>query len=287
MKKWLRNLIIVVAAVAFVVIVVFGAWILLTRQSYPKTRGRIVAEGLDAPVEIYRDRYGIPHIYAQTVEDLFFAQGLVHAQDRFWQMEFQRRLGTGRLSELFGKKLLETDKFLRLLGFARIAEQEVENYDAEMLGYLEAYAAGVNAHILNRKPARLGLEFALLELQGVDFEIEPWTPVHSLVWAKMICYDLGSNFTSERKFVQVLSKIGLSKWLDFYTTYRPDFPVTVSDQEMELSGFAMTDRAEQPMRIFGSSEAASNAWAISGTRTESGMPILANDMHLGIQMPSI
>jgi len=287
MKKWLRNLIIAVAAVAFLILVVFGAWIWVTRQAYPKTRGRIVVEGLSAPVEIYRDRYGVPHIYAQTAEDLFFAQGLVHAQDRFWQMEFQRRLGAGRLSELFGEKLLETDKFLRLLGFARIAEQEAKDYDPEIMGYLEAYAAGVNAHILNRKPARLGLEFALLKLQGVDFEIEPWTPVHSLIWARMIAYDLGYNFTSERRFVRVLAKIGLPKWLDFFNLYRPDFPITVSDEEMELSGFTRAEKIEQPLHLAGLSEAASNAWVISGSRTRSGKPILANDMHLGIQMPSI
>jgi len=185
MKRWLRNLVIAGGIVVFLVVVLFGAWLWITRWPYPKTRGRITLEGLSAPVEIFRDRYGVPHIYAQTSEDLFFAQGFVHAQDRFWQMEFWRRLGSGRLSELFGEKLLETDKFLRTMGFYEGAEEQYEKYGAETRTYLEAYAEGVNAYILDRRPARLGLEFALLKLQGVDFEIEPWEPADTVSWGKM------------------------------------------------------------------------------------------------------
>ncbi len=287
MKKWILGVIIAASVVAFLVIVLFGTWLWITRRPYPKTRGRITVEGVSAPVEIYRDRYGVPHIYAQTAEDLFFAQGFVHAQDRFWQMEFWRRLGAGRLSELFGKKLLDTDKFLRTMGFTQVAEKEYQQSDRDTRRYLDAYATGVNAYILNRKPIRLGLEFALLEIQGVDFEIEPWTPVHTLTWDKMMSYDLGSNFKSERTHLEVLQTIGLPRWLDLYAPYRPDMPFVFSDEELTHLGASGSDVQNKARQVFGSSGIGSNAWVISGKRTATGKPLLANDMHLGIQMPSI
>ena len=98
-------------------------------RSFPQTEGQIQVPGLDAPVEVYRDSYGVPHIYASTPHDLFFAQGYVHAQDRFWQMDFWRHIGSGRLSEMFGDSQLETDQILRTLGFARVAQVELEELD--------------------------------------------------------------------------------------------------------------------------------------------------------------
>jgi penicillin amidase len=120
MKRWLRNLTIAGSIVAFLAAALFGAWFWVTRQPFPKTRGKLTIDGISHPVEIFRDRYGVPHVYAQTSQDLFFAQGFVHAQDRFWQMEFWRRLGAGRLSELFGEDLLDTDKFLRTMASMRL-----------------------------------------------------------------------------------------------------------------------------------------------------------------------
>jgi penicillin amidase len=241
MKRWLRNLIITGGIVVFLAALLFGAWLWITRWPYPKTRGKITLEGLSAQVEIFRDRYGVPHIYAQTSEDLFFAQGFVHAQDRFWQMEFWRRLGSGRLSELFGGKLLETDKFLRTMGFYEVAEEQFEKYARETQEYLESYTKGVNAYILNRRPARLGLEFALLKLQGVDFEIEPWAPADTISWGKMMSYDLGSNYSGERLNLAVLQAVGLKKWAAFFAPYRKDMPVIINDDELSRSGFQVAD----------------------------------------------
>jgi penicillin amidase len=285
MNRRVRRLLIAAAAVAAVVVLLFGAWLVLTRLPYPKTRGRVRLEGVSAPVEILRDRWGVPHIYARTSQDLFFAQGYVHAQDRFWQMEFWRRLGAGRLSELFGKSTLETDKFLRTLGMAEIARQSYEAMDAGSRAALEAYAAGVNAYILNRRPYRLGLEFTLLALQGVKIEIEPWTPVHSLTWGNMMAYDLGSNYTTERSALRMLRSVGRKGWADYYSPYRKDMPFTIDPGE--LASARAGGAASAPAFVTGSSGIGSNNWVISGRRTASGKPILANDMHLGIQMPSI
>ena len=153
-----KKYIVLISVFSFlmVVILVAGALFLwFTRQAFPKTRGSVVLEGLKAPVEVFRDSDGVPHIYAETMEDLYFAQGFVHAQERFWQMEFFRRLTAGRLSELFGRETKEMDVFFRTLALSGIAEQEYEMLDAEMRDSLDAFSAGVNAYILNRKPAKL------------------------------------------------------------------------------------------------------------------------------------
>ena len=292
MSRTVRGLIIAGGAVLLLVVLVFGAWLWLTRRPYPQTRGSIRAEGLSAPVEVLRDRYGVPHIYARSAEDLFFAQGFVHAQDRFWQMEFWRRISSGRLSELFGKSTLETDKFLRTLGIYRVAQREFGELSPDTRRYLEAYAAGVNAYALKRRPARLGLEFALLALQGVKARIEPWTPADSIAWGKMMAYDLGENFWNERLTLDILRIAGLRNWSSFYAPYRRDVPFTVDESELKkllggLIGLRQAPDLRSPAWAAGDQGIGSNNWVVSGRRTASGKPLLANDMHLGIQMPSI
>ena len=171
---------------ALLLMVVFCAWLFLTRLQFPKTNGRMAVEGLRAPVEVLRDRYGVPHIYARSAHDIWFAEGFVHAQDRFWQMEFWRRLGAGRLSELFGKTTLETDKFLRTLGIRKVAEAEFEQYSAESKGYFEAYSAGVYAYIMHRQPWRLGLVRDLLcEVVRVGYMTCNSTGAHILIHCEL------------------------------------------------------------------------------------------------------
>jgi penicillin G amidase len=289
MGKTARGFLIAAAAVLFAAALVFGAWVFFTRWPYPATRGKVAVEGLSAPVEILRDSYGVPHIYGRTSEDLFFAQGFVHAQDRFWQMEFSRRISAGRLSELFGKQVLGIDTFMRTLGFHRLAEAEAALAPAEDRRLMEAYAAGVNAYILHRRPARLGLEFALLKLQGVKFQVEPWTPADSIAWGKIMAYDLAGNMDGERLALDILRGVGTNGLASFFRPYRPGMPFTVDDTELaKMLGAALglKGRTRQAAPS-GNSGNGSNNWVVSGARTASGKPLLCNDMHLGIQMPSI
>src|SRR5690606_37926430 len=171
--RWLRRILVVL-----LVLVVAGAGFMLwtVRRSFPQVNGEIGVDGLHEPVTIHRDRWGIPHIMATSDHDLFFAQGFVHAQERFWQMDFWRHIDSGRLSEMFGAGQLETDVFLRSLGFAALAERELAMMAPEDRQVLEWYADGVNAYISDLSGPEISLEYAVLGLQNSSYEIEPWKP---------------------------------------------------------------------------------------------------------------
>jgi penicillin G amidase len=324
MSRTARRWTIAAGIVVVVVVVVASALFIVARGSFPKTRGTVTAQGLQAPVEVLRDANGVPHITAATMHDLYFAQGFVTAQDRAWQMEFWRRLGQGRLAELFGKTALSTDIYIRTLGFRRAAQKDLDAMDAETRTVLQDYADGVNAYILTRPPAQLSLEFTLLQLQKVPFTIEPWSPLDSLTWLKLMSQNLGANMASELYTVDLVQAMGLSLTKTFFGTYRyGQVPVIVADNELPASllksGKAaitkITSQAspvldgltrDQVAALAGVSTrvvggygpdlligrgtgpgVGSNNWVIAGSRTASGKPILANDPHLKIQMPSI
>ena len=144
-----------------------------------------------------RDGLGIPVITAGSSHDLFYAQGYVHAQDRFWEMDFRRHVTSGRVAELFGESQVATDKFLRTLGWREVAEQEVEALDETVRGYYDAYAEGVNAYLADHEGSAASLEYAVLGLQNPDYEIEPWTPADSVAWLKAMAWDLRGNIETE------------------------------------------------------------------------------------------
>jgi len=235
MKKKARAWIIVAAVVVVIVLSLGVARMVIIHRPFPKTKGAVKVQGLHAVVEIYRDRDGVPHIYADTMEDLFFAEGYVHAQDRFWQMDFYRRAGDGKISELFGEATLGIDKYLKTMGFRAIAEKEYPLLDADTRKVIEAYAAGVNAYILDRKPAQLGIQYTLLDLQGVEFEIEPWTPIHTLLWYKLMAEQMSGGTERELHMLELIRAVGVDLAADFFPPYREDvMPYTISDDEFEL-----------------------------------------------------
>ncbi len=313
MIKRFKIPLIVLGVVAFLVLGVGGYWLWLTRQPLPKTKGTLKVEGLNAPVEVVRDAYGVAHIYAQNPADLFFAQGFVHAQERFWQMEMNRRTGAGRMSEVLGEPALAADRYLRHLGFAQSAEKAYAMMDPEIQAVFEAYAAGVNAYISSRSPGRLGLEFSLLRLQGVRWEIEPWEPVDSLLWAYMMVYDQSGSPASALTNVARLLAVGENQYADLNPAYRSDRPVIVQSEDFKLTlpsadvpavpaldAGAATYLLDVFQQASGGSDAlayleemgyqlnaGSNSFVVSGDLTETGKPILANDPHMGVQMPSL
>jgi penicillin amidase len=191
-----RILIIVLGILLVLVIAIGTLGVISVRRPFPTTDGQINLPGLDAKVEVFRDSFGVPHIYAKTSHDLFMAQGFIHSQDRFWQMEFFRRIGSGRLAELMGPGALAEDIFIRTVGWHRTARQEIQNLQPDERAILEAYAEGVNTYLeLNR--GREALEFSILRLTGLDYEPEPWTILNSITWAKFMAWDLGGNMDTE------------------------------------------------------------------------------------------
>lgn len=274
-------------------------------KSFPQTDGEIKLEGLNAPVDVYRDRMGIPHIYASTSHDLFFAQGYVHAQDRFWQMDTWRHIGSGTLSEMFGAGQVETDTFLRTLGWRLTAEQEYAGLDDVSKSIIDSYTAGVNAYLKNHDTTALSLEYAILGLLSPDYKVQPWTPVNSLTWGKAMAWDLRGNMDEEIERAVLLKTFTPDQVAELFPAYPEDHPVIVDEIGGGTSAQAPTPAAA--LDIPGETLAAlhdhtslldialgplgdgigSNSWAVSGARTASGMPLLANDPHLRIQMPSI
>jgi penicillin amidase len=277
----------------------------LSRLAFPRTNGEAILEnaGLDGPVDVYRDANGIPHIYAETTHDLFLAQGYVHAQDRFWQMDFQRALGHGRLAQIVGDSQVETDAFLRTLGWSRTAEEEFAQMPPEAQDILIAYADGVNAYLEERTSIRLSLEYSVLKLTNGSYQPVPWEPADSLVWAKVMAWNLGSNLDLEIGRAIISNEVGDDRVDDLFPPYPNDRPVIVPNSRgatatagdtpapVEAADLLTTVASRVGLLddLLGISGAGigSNNWVVSGELTDTGMPILANDPHLPIQMPSI
>lgn len=311
MARAVRN--IVIGVLIFILAVSVLLLILIPyniTRSFPQTKGEIQISGLDAPVEVYRDSYGVPHIYANTSHDLFFTQGYVHAQDRFWQMDFWRHIGSGRLAEMFGESQLETDQILRTMGFARVAQEELETFDSTSKAILESYSQGVNAYLAEHQGADLSLEYLVLKMINADYQPEPWQPLHSLTWAKVMAWDLGGNMDAEIEMVTLLKNLTSEQVAEIIPPYPSGKPVIVPDYQIsgkldsqiaadkpQLRYLAALSPALEDIsykidlldKVLGPSGIGigSNSWAVSGELTETGMPILANDPHLGAQMPAI
>jgi penicillin G amidase len=270
------------------------AW--LAYASLPTLDGELELAGLTAPVTVSRDALGVPLIEADNALDAAMALGFVHAQDRLWQMEMSRRIGAGRLAEVVGEPGLATDRFLRTLGLYRAAEAALDHLSPEALAELEAYAAGVNALILDRRQT-LPPEFLVLRHRP-----EPWRPADSLVLIKTMALSLVESWRHELTRASLLAHVPEEALADLWPPTRPDEVTTLA------SGHAAIDRAAAPGGPTSTAAAASiaptagallaslptlaptgqgsNIWAIAGTHTASGSALLANDPHLNLGTPA-
>jgi penicillin amidase len=274
--------------VLLVLLVLAGGYIFL-RNSVPSPSGSMAIAGLAQPVEVVRDREGVPHIFAKTIDDLYMALGFVHAQDRLWQMELQRRTGQARLSEIFGERTFTTDVFLRTLDLYGHSERSVAALPADAKAAAEAYARGINAY-LNRPVGllepRLPPEFLFLRHRP-----EPWTVADSIVIAKLMALQLSTNLNFEMLRLTLAAQGLSSAEIDDLMPLDPaDAPPPMPEiaQLYPLKTTAPQKRADATTLIddiLGSG--ASNNWVVSGPRTVSGKPLLANDPHLRLGAPSL
>jgi len=269
--------------------------------------GTIDVAGISAPVEIARDPGGIPHIFGATRLDALYGLGYAHAQDRLWQMEFQRRIGFGRLSEIFGAATIAQDRFLRTVGFGRAARSAWERLPADSLAAVEAYCAGVNAFLETHHGSALPPEFSVLR-----FEPEPWTGPDVIVWAKMMAWDLSANYAMELLRHDLSARVGPEQMAQLVPPYPLDgltilgpagtgeggtkttaehmasAPLVAGWTAAFASALKTGDRRVADFLRGGAATEGlgSNNWVVDGTLTASGKPLLANDPHLAARIPS-
>ncbi|MDQ8706782.1 penicillin acylase family protein [Streptomyces sp. LHD-70] len=265
-KKGRRARLVVIALVLAVVAgVAFGSyWSISTvRASLPQTKGSIQLDGLAGPVDVRRDSSGIPQVYASSDEDLFMAQGYVQAQDRFWEMDVRRHMTSGRLSEMFGKSQVESDEFLRTLGWHHVAQREYDTkLTPETKKYLQAYAKGVNAYLKGKDGADVSVEYAALGFTN-DYKIEEWTPVDSVAWLKAMAWDLRGNMQDEIDRSLMHSRLGPKQIQDLY----PDYPYDLHKPIVEEGGLSGDSKTYDPK---GSSVQEQSAAGSAGTGTGTG-----------------
>ena len=275
----MRLVVRIVVLLATLAAIAAAGMYLHLRRSLPVLEGEIAVAGLSGRVEILRDPYGIPHIFAASVEDAQLALGFVHAQDRLWQMEMNRRIGSGRLAEILGPRALEADRFLRTLGVRRVAEANLRRYDKETLALLQAYAAGVNA-FLDSGPV-LPPEFWLLRASP-----EPWTPADTVVWTKMMAWDLGGNWRNELLRLRMSKTMLRARVEEFFPPYPGDAPAKLPELIAEVEADATLASALDMLHFTGG---ASNSWVLNGARTATGKPLLANDpvSYTHLTLPTI
>ncbi len=302
--KWLTR---IIGVVAVLLVIGFAVgWYLISR-SLPEYEGKYVLDGLDGPVTIIRDANAVPHIRATTDQDAFFALGLVHAQDRLWQMELSRRAAQGRLSAMLGARTYDVDLLMKSLDLYGLASRSFDVQSDQTKSVLEAYSAGVNAWIRQVNIDAKGR--GAPEFFVFGGELAPWTPVDSLAILKVMALRLSNGARNEVKRARTLLALPPERVADIL----PEYPVAakIIPGRAETGGIRraagpwdvthLTDRcgeisctadddpllialgAPPPIHLAG----ASNAWAVDGSRTSSRKPLLANDPHLWLSAPSV
>jgi penicillin amidase len=246
---------------------------LLARRFAPRTDGAARLDCLAAPVDVIRDRHAFVHVYARSLDDALRAQGYVHAQDRLFQMELVRRLGRGRLAELAGPKLLDLDRFVRRLRIGWAADREAASLDPETSEKVAAYCDGVNA-FLARGPRPLELRLARLRP-------EPWTAADVVLVGKVLAVSLSCNWETELARHRLAARLGVERMRRLDPAAVPHGPAIVSDR-LARGAFSAAARLGD---AFG--RGGSNGWAVAGSRTATGRPLLANDPHLALALPAV
>ena len=287
MPRFLKIFIGILGMILLITIVVIILGIRIVKKSLPKTTGTLVVQGLQAPVQVYRDAFGVPHIFARNETDLFFAMGYVVSQDRFWQMELNRRAATGNLSEIFGSKTVEIDRLIKTIGIPKIANESAVNISSQSKAILNAYAAGVNAY-LEKNKNNLPIEFVLLQYQSPP---EPWRIEHSLAYQRLIAWSLELGWRVDPVFGDLIDRVGVNKANEILPTYPANAPTIVESQGFQFHQLQnklniVTHDLFDLLRFCGPG-LGSNSWVVAGERTTTGKPLLANDPHLMHQNPAI
>ena len=305
------------AVIALVLVLVAALLVgaVLVRRPFPQTTGSIEIGALEGEVEVARDEHGIPQIYADSTHDLMVAQGFVHAQERFYEMDVRRHATAGRLAEMLGEDALETDMYVRTMGWRRVAERELALLQPDTRAALDAYADGVNAYLEDHSPSEISLEYTVLNAGGLDYHPEKWTAVDSLAWLKAMSWDLRGNMRDEIERVLSAEAVGGGRAAALFPPYPYGENAPIVDQGAVVDGVFEQDAtvggtrnprrppfAPAAMRELAALGAGldrmpawlgrgdglgSNSWVVGGAHSETGAPVLANDPHLGVSLPGV
>ncbi len=279
--KWLLRLLILVIAI---ILVVMGYLFWQFNKSLPQTTGKLILPGIQDQVSIIRDRVGIPHIFANSRHDLFFAMGVAHAQDRMFQMDLSRRAAYGRLSELIGKVTLHSDVQMRVLGLGAAADQSFEHLTDETKAAFRSYANGVNS-IITASGYTPPPEYILLLKKP-----EPWRAQDSVAVLKMMAYGLSGDAFNEPSRIKLLDILGPERTAQFLAPYPDDAPITLSEADLGLAQPPPVQNQSAPTEFSsptGELKQGSNNWVVDGNLTANGKPLLANDPHLALSTPGV
>ncbi len=274
MVRTIRLVIWFVMALLILSVGIAGYFTLQFYRGVPDWSGSAALSGLSAPVTVKRNKNGVPTIRAESEADAYRVLGYLHAQDRLWQMEMTRRIGAGRLSEVIGSSGLGFDRYIRTLGLYPLAQAQVDTLSDDAGAALQAYVDGINAYLENR-PDPLPPEFQLLFHQP-----EPWTAADSLIWGRLMAFQLSTNQGDERLRARLAGVLSDEQLADILPD-APAFPVTIP-KDVTSAALRIPDVPELLQ-----SRGASNAWILSGERSMQGKPILANDPHLAFSAPSL
>ena len=275
LNKGLKVLGWIVGGIVVLAVVVLIGFNWFIGKSKPVIEGELTVPVLAKEVTVTRDEHGVPHIEAESEADLYRAQGYVQAQDRLFQMDLSRRQASGRLAEVVGAAAVENDKFFRAFSLRYAAELSWEGYDAQSKQVLEWFAEGVNAFM---KEGNLSYEFTLL-----GYEPEPWTPIDSLTIGKYMAYDLGGNWNLLAFRHWAANNLDDAEFKELLVDYPEDArSIIEANRETEVKVADAFYLDAMPNEFNGS-----NNWVVSGDKSETGAPLLADDPHLGLSTPSI
>lgn len=277
MRAWLKRLLFVGIVI---LLCLSSAVIYIYYKSQTPESGTVHLKGLKGEVVVTRDKYGIPHIDAKSSDlDAFYALGYVHAQDRLWQMEFQRHVVQGTLSELFGSATVKQDEYLRAWGFYRAAQTSWNALSPQSKAIIQSYTDGVNAFISQK---RYPMQMILL-----NDDPKPWTAVDSIAWQKMLAWDLQSSWKLKLKNYWVKEKLGQDQIAVLFPSYPKDGTTILSDQDLKQSGIYSSKEFIQELSSESTHSKGSNNWVVSGKWTTTHHAMLASDPHLGLQAPAL
>ena len=251
----------------------------VSRLKLPKIDGKINIRGIKEPIDIIRDIWGVPHIFARNDYDLFFTQGFVQAQDRFWQMEINRRTARGGLSEIFGKIALDTDRTARIFGFNRLGRNDYSQASSEVKTIFKAFADGVNA-FLNNPNSKLPVEFTLLR-----YKPNVWKPEDSATIGRLMLWQLSHAWYGEVIKAKIIEAVGEEQASELDIIYPSENPCTLPKGiEFNIFENGVLKPFSGPYLSRGQG---SNSWVISKNRALDENIYLCNDMHLVLMMPGI